>query len=137
MRVLVDTSVWAEFFRSRPSIPRAVIETLRTLIEDDRVVTLLPIEAEVLSGRLRRDREADVRRAFGAIEHIDLDWNARTTWERIVEIVRAAQDADLPMTGIVDRMVLVAAETRGVSLWTLDDRLVRLATARGVAVFVA
>jgi hypothetical protein len=129
--------VWAEFFHSRPSIPRAVIETLRTLIEDDRVVTLLPIEAEVLSGRLRREREADVRRAFGAIEHIDLDRNARTTWERIVEIVRAAQDADLPMTGIVDRMVLVAAETRGVSPWTLDVPLVRLATARRVAVFIA
>ena len=129
--------MWAEFFHSRPSIPRAVIETLRTLIEDDRVVTLLPIEAEVLSGRLRREREADVRRAFGAIEHIELDRNARTTWERIVETVRAAQDADLPMTGIVDRMVLVAAETRGVSPWTLDVPLVRLVTARRVAVFVA
>jgi predicted nucleic acid-binding protein len=93
MRVLVDTSVWAEFFRSRPAIPRAAITTLRALIEDDRVVTLLPIEAEVLSGRVAGTKEREVRQAFSAIEHIDLDWSARTTWERIVDLARAAQAA--------------------------------------------
>jgi predicted nucleic acid-binding protein len=135
MRILVDTSVWAEFFRSRPAIPRQAVTTLRALIEDDRVVTLLPIEAEVLSGRIAGTKESEVRRAFAAIEHIDLDWSARTTWDGIVDLARAAQAADLPMAGIVDRMVVLAAETRSVRLWTLDRRLARLATARGLAMF--
>jgi predicted nucleic acid-binding protein len=137
MRVLVDTSVWAEFFRSKPSLARAGLDALGALIEDNQVVTIFPIEAEVLSGRIAKPKENEVRRAFVAIDHVDADWNVRTTWDRIVQLARTAQDANLPVLGIVDRMILLAAETHGVSIWTLEHRLARVATARGIPGFAA
>ena len=134
MRVLVDTSVWAEYFRSRPALPRRQLDALAVLIENDEVVTVMPIEAEVLSGKIPRAKEVDVHAAFEALEHIDPDWNARTTWDAIVALARASLRDRLPILGIVDRMVLLAAEAQRLPLWTLDRALARVAKARGVDV---
>ena len=131
--MLVDTSVWAEYFRSRPALSRGQLDALAAQIENDEVVTVLPIEAEVLSGRIAGAKERDIRAAFEAFEHVDLDWNARATWDAIIALAHASQRNSLPTLGVVDRMVLLAAESRRVSLWTLDRALARVAKARGVA----
>lgn len=135
MRVLVDTSVWIEFFRSRPQLSEESLSFLNLLIVDDRVVTIYPIQAELFSGTISKDRETGIRGAFDAMIHIDLDWNAASTWNELVEKAHKARKASLPIPGIVDRMILAAAEKGETSLWTLDRPLKRLAEEIGVRLF--
>ncbi len=135
MKVLVDTSIWIEFFWSRPQLSQESLGFLDLLIEDDRAVTIFPIQTEVLSGRISEKKEREIREAFGVMTHIDLDWNAAATWERLSELAQVAHKASLPIPGIVDRMILSAAEKAGASLWTLERALRKLAPEIGVRLF--
>jgi len=133
--VLVDTVVWAEYFRRRSRLTTDQLDRLDGLIEDDLAAIVQPIRAELLSGRVKKEREAELRAALRALRAIDLDWNAEDTWDSIARCARDARDAGIPVTGVVDRMVLLAAEAARVELWTLDTPLLRLAKSRGVTVF--
>lgn len=135
MKVLVDTSIWIEFFRSRPTLSEASLGFLSLLIEDDRAVTILPIQTELLSGRISPRREREIHEALDAIDHVDLDWNAKSTWERLVEFAQIAHKASLPVPGIVDRMILAAAQEVQAMLWTLERPLTRLAERIKVPLF--
>ena len=48
MSVLVDTSVWLDFFSARPRVHPALLDHLSLLLEDGQVVTIHPIVAELL-----------------------------------------------------------------------------------------
>lgn len=98
-------------------------------------MTIYPIQTELLSGRVSREKEKEIREALDAIDHIDLDWNARSTWEQLVEFAQIAHKASLPIPGIVDRMILAAAAKAEVMLWTLERPLTRLAERIKVPLF--
>lgn len=127
MKVLVDTSIWIEYFRAHPHLSEASLGFLSLLLEDDRVVTIYPVHAELLSGKLAPAKEKDIRNALDALGHIDLDWNTKPTWDQIIDLGRRAHKAALPVPGIVDRMILAATKHSNASLWTLDQGLNRLA----------
>lgn len=127
MSVLVDASVWIEFFRPRPALPSASLEIFSDLLADDQVVIIHPIRSELLSGSLDGTKRQRIAEALGAIRLIDPDWNAPGLWDRIVEMAGIARQKSLPIPGIVDRMVLVAAERAGAGLWTLDRAMLKLA----------
>jgi predicted nucleic acid-binding protein len=133
--VLVDTSVWVEFFRPLPALSGDALASLDLLLEEDRAATVLPVEAEILSGKLDGRKRREVRDAFDAMKHIDPDWNARDVWKRVAEMSGIANRSSLPVPGIVDRMILVAAERAGASLWTLDGSLLKLAPLLNVGLF--
>jgi predicted nucleic acid-binding protein len=133
--VLVDTSVWAEYFRRHSRLSAGALDRLQELVRDDLVATVLPIRAEVLSGRVKKEREAEVRAAFASLRSADLDWNAAPTWGDIAQCAREAREAGVPATGIVDRMILLASERSGAALWTLDEPLLRLAANRRSKVY--
>lgn len=137
MIVLIDTSVWAEYFRRRSRLSEAEGAALDELIRDDRAAVVQPIRAEILSGRIKREQEKAVRDAFGALRSIDLDWNATATWDAIAGCAKDARGAGIPTVGIVDRMVLLAAERAGAALWSLDGPLRKLAKSRGGNLFGA
>lgn len=50
MKVLVDTSIWSYAFRSHNENYQAEINTLITLIQDQRAILIGPIRQEILSG---------------------------------------------------------------------------------------
>jgi len=133
--VLVDTGVWVEYFRRRPRLAGAALDQLEELLRDDLAAVILPIRAELLSGRLKREHTADVRAALAGLRHLDLDWNAADTWEALARMAQDARSAGAPTAGLVDRMVLLAAERAGAALWTLDTSLTQLASSRGTSVW--
>jgi predicted nucleic acid-binding protein len=135
MSVLVDTSVWVEYFRKRPRLARQQLDRLDDLICEDLVAIVQPVQAEVLSGRIKKEREPEIRAAFGALRSLDLDWNAPATWDAVARCAVHAREAGVPCAGLVDRMVLLAAEHGGAALWTLDGPLLKLAQSRNAALF--
>jgi predicted nucleic acid-binding protein len=130
--LLVDTGVWIEFFRERPSLPAEALARLAELVREDQVVIIEPVRAELLSGRLSAERRGEISDTLDALRRVDLDWSARKTWDDIVSLAASAHGARLAVPGIIDRMVLAAAKAAGARLWTLDPRLSKLAAHFGV-----
>jgi predicted nucleic acid-binding protein len=132
LSVLVDTSVWIEYFRERPSLSPERLSALAELIREDEVVTIEAIRAEVLSGRLDPEAADDIAASFGALRTIDLDWSKRSSWDELVELARRAHAARIAVPGLIDRTIVAAAQAASVPLWSLDPRLRKLAANVGV-----
>lgn len=130
--VLVDTSVWIEFFRKKPSIS---VDPLHILIEEKQVVTCLPITAEILSGEIPASKRSVIQDAFNAMVFIDLDWNSKKIWEEITHFALTAKKQGMGIPGLIDRMILLAAQKGSCSLWTLDRKLQQLAKFTKVPLF--
>ncbi len=131
MNVLVDTSLWIEFFHSKPRISKTDLNQLSELIENDQVRMILPIRTELLSGRLDSNKRK-LLDVLDALDRIDPDWNDPKVWESIVGYSQISHQAGEGVSGIVDRMILVACERGKVALWTLDSALLKLAKRIGV-----
>lgn len=130
--MLVDTSVWIEFLAPRSRIMKAAdLDLLAEHIAAGEVTMVLPVYAELLSGAHHDDDE--LRALLSSLRFVDLDWNARAVWERVAALGDAAHARRLRIPGVIDRMILVAAESADEPLWALDGPLLRLARARGGA----
>jgi predicted nucleic acid-binding protein len=130
--MLVDTSVWIEFFARRTrALTTDELGAMAEAIADGEVCIVMPIYAELLSGARHDDLE--VRALLSTLRFVDLDWNTRTVWERVAALGEVAHTRRLPIPGLVDRMILAAAEESGEPLWALDGPLRRLARARHLA----
>ncbi|MBI2982172.1 MAG: PIN domain-containing protein [Deltaproteobacteria bacterium] len=132
MSVLVDTSVWIEFFRPKPPID---ISPLDLLIREREVTTCRPIIAEVLSGKMSSGTRSTVSRALNALTLVDLDWNIGSSWEKVIDLASLAHQKGIGIPGLVDRMILVSAQESGNQLWTLEAKLQKLAGLAGVGLF--
>lgn len=124
MKVLVDSSVWIEFFQ-----PKTLhsLQPLESLIQERQVATCLPVKSEVLSGRMSADVRQLVENAFDAMDFIDLDWSSKDTWNEIVNLSLMGRKKQASIPGIVDRMILACCLRSTVALWTLDLKLQKLA----------
>ena len=132
MIVLVDTSVWVEYFQKKPLIDPAHVDLL---IEERRVATCLPIKAEILSGEMSAQAKSVVLAAFDAMTFIDSDWDSHETWEEITDLATETRRKKRGVPGMIDRMILLAAKRSAAQLWTLDKKLQKLADLSGVNLF--
>ena len=128
--ILVDTSVWIEFFRPHPSKLNSLL--LENLIEEGEVVTCFPIWAEVLSGKMTLKTRQTVSDAFKSMIFIDVDLNSPQTWEELIELAHFAKKYKLGIPGLIDRIILLASKKSTSQLWSLDKKLNHLAKALSV-----
>ncbi|MDO8461516.1 MAG: PIN domain-containing protein [Deltaproteobacteria bacterium] len=129
--VLVDTSVWLEFFKRKSSLDIAPLELL---IEERRVATCLPIRAEILSGEIPAKPREALSQSFEAMLSVDPDWKSFFIWQKVVHLALECRRRKIGLPGIVDRMILVAAQESGAVLWTLDRKLKNLALSLSIPV---
>ena len=132
MTVLIDTSVWIEYFQKKPLIDPAHVDLL---IEERRVATCLPFKAEVLSGEMSAPIRSVVLAAFEAMTFIDPDWNAHETWGGVTDLAAGARRKKWGIPGLVDRMILLAAKRSAAQLWTLDKKLKKFSDLAEVKLF--
>lgn len=125
--VLVDTSVWIEFFAKRPRISNDSVLSLKELISNGDVVLIEPIRAELLSGHVVPKLKNEIVSYFDALDMIDLDWNSRKTWDDIIALAEIAKINGLPIPGLIDRMILIAALNASAKIASLDKGLLTLA----------
>lgn len=119
--ILVDTSVWIDFFRRGSTATR-----LASALEAGEVASHPFIVGELALGSLGRRRE-EVLRDLGLLPRLAL------LPER--EVHHLIEKRALHGSGIgwVDAHLLASAITTGVPLWTLDQRLGRVASRVGGA----
>lgn len=119
--LLVDSSVWVEFFRGNPR----VVARLDAALEADRVAVCGPVLAEVLSGARTR---AEFERLRSAFEGVDVLPEPPDSWPRIAE-ARFALARRGTQAALVDLLIaLTAAEARH-TLLTRDTDFARIASA--------
>ena len=122
--VLVDTSVWIDFFSSSPK-PASL--KLPYLIEARQVVTSFVVFAEVLSGQMQDKTRNAIRDSFQSLGRIDVDWNTMQTWDSVSRIATEIRSRKLRVPGLVDRMLFYSARQHSALIWTYDLKLGALA----------
>ena len=128
--ILVDTSVWIDFFSRHPG-PAG--NKLRSLIENDEPVVLAGIIAtEILQG-LTRDAEriASYLSQWGILEPEGLG-----TYLRAAELLRLARSRGLALT-TVDALIAALTLDHNVPLFTLDRDFLRLSKLVPLGLFQA
>ena len=111
--VLVDTSIWVEFFRkpSRLDLP--------SVVDLDEVVTCLPVLQEVLQG-FREERAFSVARdAMLALPIVDAPL-PRERFEEAVDLYRRARAAGLTVRSSTDCLIAASALRHGLSVLHRD-----------------
>jgi predicted nucleic acid-binding protein len=119
--ILVDTSVWVEYFRGTD---RAA--GLDDLLDDNELLLHPWVLGELVLGGLGKSPEsviADLRRLPEAVRVAD---------EEVLELVRARRLSGKAI-GWVDAQLLASALVGGNELWTFDTGLARVAKDLGVA----
>ncbi len=78
LKVIIDTSVWIEYFRNKKG--NTVTEYLDMLLKEDRVVLCGVVEMELLRGvrTHERDRIKDLLSALHSAETLREDFSRRT-----------------------------------------------------------
>ena len=116
--VLVDTSVWVDHLRRDSA-------RLRELLYADRVLTHPFVVGEIACGALQN--RSRVLRYLGSLPEARLAGHD--------EVLRLIEDRSLYGQGIgwVDAHLLASALLSGCSLWTLDKRLILVASSLGIA----
>jgi len=126
--ILVDTSVWIDFFARRPGPAGS---QLRSLIENAEPVVLAGIIVmEILQGLTRdADRIESYLSQWGLLEPDGLG-----TYVRAAEIFRLARSRGLALT-TVDALIAAFALDHSVRLFTLDRDFLRLSKLVPVEIF--
>lgn len=110
--ILVDTSVWVEYFRKKQPFYGA----LEDLIEQDRVCTISFIAAEILQGA-RSEMEFMTLR--GATEIFHLLEESPDTWIESARLSSTLRQKG-QRVGLGDCYIATMAHRHGKPLWSLD-----------------
>ena len=117
--LLVDSSVWIDFFRGAPN----VVRRMDAALEQDRVAVCGPIVAEVLSGARTR---ADLARVKAAFEGVEMLPDPVDAWPRVGE-ARFALARRGTQAALVDVLIALTAAEAGHALLTRDPDFRRIA----------
>lgn len=126
--ILVDSSVWVDFFR--PSPGRAGIELRRMIDESEPFAITGVVVAEVLQG-LTRD-VVPIERLLKSCDMLNPD--GFETYREAAALYRAARGRGISLTTIDTLIATIAAE-HGASVFTLDQEFARVSRITGLALY--
>jgi len=116
LRVLVDTSVWADFFNDFPSPEQQALADLFT--GSDEICTCGVVVAEVFQG-LRKDegraRLSELFRDLTFLEPADIDF-----YFRAADLYRALRRRGKTIRSTIDCVIAVLAEEHGCAVLARD-----------------
>ena len=113
MRVIVDTSMWIEFFNKKESSHG---NTVRRLIENDRAVLAGPVLFELLQGARKPNESATLKKALGILPFLEI---RKTDWTDAGNLSCAlrGKGITIPMTDI---LIAALAQTNHCRIATMD-----------------
>lgn len=116
--MVVDSSVWIDFFRGEP----AAVLRVDPLLADGRAAVLGAVYAEVLSGTRNRGEYARLRELLGGLERVP---DLASPWERVAE-VRYALVRSGKQAAALDVLIALTVAERGAGLLTRDGDFERI-----------
>ena len=122
-RVLIDTCIWATVFAKPGSHEN---QTVSQLIEDDRVVVIGPVLAEVLVGFRRRDQADWAASRLKNLGWIVVEWN---DWREAATLGRQLAESGqrLPLTDLV---IAAMAYRHDLTVYTVDPHFAQFANLK-------
>ena len=115
--ILIDTSVWIEFFKQKEDF----VQEIQAMLKSQKVVTVEPIFSELLYG-VRNSRERQIIEAYWKVlPRIEYTANS------MIQAALFANSKDYHKLGIglMDAIIIRSALDGMHLIWTLDDRINR------------
>jgi hypothetical protein len=125
--VLVDTSVWIEFFRKKEPYYSIVSD----LMDNDSICCLGIVVAELLQGA-KSDKELNTIKAF--LHVFDFLPEAVGSWEKAGELSFSLQRKG-KAAGLSDCYIAVAVQAADVRLFTLDKHFSVISKETGLSLY--
>jgi predicted nucleic acid-binding protein len=126
--VVVDSSVWIDFFRHRQS---KVAPVIRNLVEENQARLTPIIRVELLSGARNEPEYRNLEELLVAVLTLE---EPPDFWNRVARarfrLARAGLQASVP-----DVSIAVLAQCHGCSLFTLDRQFLLIAQNLGLKLF--
>lgn len=117
--IVVDTSVWIQFFRGRGE---GLCRHLEQLLDADQVALPAPVRVEILGGA----RKAELTRLKRVMGALPLLVPSPSVWELLeVWVEQAAGTGD--HFGVGDLLIAAIASENKASVWSLDADFRRMA----------
>lgn len=113
--ILVDTSVWLEFFKVEAS-PYA--QTLDQILEEGRACTTNLIKAEIIPGARTPRQFRELKEYFDALP---LATEPASLWEEIMDVQFRLKRKGVNGISIPDLMIAVVANANGKVVFTKDS----------------
>lgn len=117
--VVVDSSVWIEFFRGRNE---PLVSHLSRLLDEDRVLMAVPVRLEILAGAARAEIPR-LRRLLSALPLLVPD---STLWSKLEAWVEQGRRMG-ERFGAFDLLIAGIAAAHGAPLWSQDHDFERMA----------
>jgi len=119
LKVLVDTSVWADFFNGYPSPEEKALS--RLIAGNDEIFTCGVVVAEVFQG-LRRDRgRAEIVRLFR--ELVFVEPSGIEAYLRAADVYRSLRRRGVTVRSTIDCLIAVVAEENECDVLSRDRDL--------------
>ncbi len=115
--VIIDTSVWIEFFRGNDEF----VPEVRRLLDADEVALAVPVRLELLSGASRAEL-ARLRRVLSALP---LLLPAAEVWSKLESWIERAKQSGQRF-GAMDLLIAGIAHENESSIWSRDADFVRM-----------
>jgi len=137
MNVLVDTSVWSIALRRRKQKLSSslgdyfIIEELKELIKEMRVVIIGLIRQEILSGISDRSHFIKLRNYLRSFQDLPIDSNA---YERAAEFYNLCRRKGIQGSHI-DFLICSIAETHNLSIFTTDNDFINYAKLLHISIY--
>ena len=116
--ILVDTSVWIQFFRGKD---KNLAGELESLLESDTVILAAPVRIEILSG-CSKTNLLQLRRLLSALP---LFFPGIATWQRMDVWIEQAVSAGQQF-GVGDLLIASIAVDQKSLVWSLDSDFIRM-----------
>lgn len=126
--ILIDTSVWGEYWKAKSD---TLVNTVDTLLFEGNVACCYPIKAEIASAQIEKKYLLKIMDGLNYAIVADLDYKDEHTWLNAAKLAQEAYQHKIPPCGLIDRIILLCAMKHHLKLWTLDTKLTRLATLVG------
>lgn len=118
-QVLIDTSIWVEYFRGKD---HELVSAVKDLIGTGRATLCGIVIAELLAGVRSKKSQDMLKETLDALDYAEI---SRGTWIRVAEMTSSLrrQGLSIPLTDVV---VAVLAVEHGSQLFTRDSHFERV-----------
>jgi predicted nucleic acid-binding protein len=119
LKVLVDTSVWADFFNGYPSAQERALS--RLIAGDDEIFTCGVVVAEVFQGLRREKGRAEIVRLFRDLVFVEP--SGMEAYLRAADVYRTLRRRGVTVRSTIDCLVAVIAEENKCDVLSRDRDL--------------